>query len=267
MFEILQFDFVTRAFIAGMVIAVTAPLIGIFLVVRRYSLMADTLSHVSLAGVAVGLLLGINPFLAALGASCLAALSIEKIRGTQKFFGESVLALFLFGSLALAIVLISFAKGLSINIVSFLFGSISTVGQEDLYIIIGLGVLVIVSIALFYKELFFIAFHEELARANGISITFFNVILVLLAAVVVSLAMRVVGVLLVGALMVIPVLSAMQLGKGFRKTLFLAIIYSCTATLLGLTFSYFFDLASGGSVVLVALGIFFITWFLANESK
>jgi zinc transport system permease protein len=259
MLEIFQFDFMIRAFVAGAVIAFIAPMIGIFLVVRRYSLMADTLAHVSLAGVAVGLLIKINPLVTGIIMPVVAAFCIEKLRSTRNISGESLLALFLSGSLAIAIVLLSIAKGFNANLFSFLFGSISTVTSEDLYLIVGLGILVIATILALYKELFAVSFDDELAKASGISASVFNLVLTVLAAITVSLAMRIVGVLLIGALMVIPVIAAIQFGRSFRQTLLLSITFSSLSVFLGLFLSFYLDLASGGTIVVIALVIFLLS--------
>lgn len=263
--EIFQFDFMIRAFIAGSIIACIAPLIGNFLVVRRYSLMADTLAHVALAGVAIGLLTRTQPIITALICSVIAAIGIERLRGGHKIFGESVLAIFLSGSLAIAAVLLSLANGFTVNLFSLLFGSISTVSVNDLKIIISLGIVVLVSIILFYKEFFFISFDEELAAANGLRVQGFNTFLVVLAAVTVALSMRIVGVLLIGALMVIPVITAMQLARSFKQTAVISIFFSFLSVIIGLFTSYYLDLASGGTIVVVALVFFIATFFKRNR--
>ncbi|MBI2410687.1 MAG: metal ABC transporter permease [Candidatus Kerfeldbacteria bacterium] len=259
MLDIFQFDFMIRAFIAGGVIAICAPFIGTFLVVRRYSLMADTLAHVALAGVAVGLLTKTQPIVTAIIAAVVAAIGIERLRSTKRIFGESVLALFLSGSLAIAAVLLSLAKGFNVNLFSFLFGSIATVTPTDLSIIVTLGIVVCVLILALYKELFFVSFDEELAKANGLRVRMLNMLLVILAAVTVALAMRIVGVLLIGALMVIPVITAMQVARSFLHTMVIAVMVSLVAVYSGLFFSYYLDLASGGTIVVVALLFFIIS--------
>ncbi len=264
--EIFQYDFMIRAFLAGTIIAIIAPLIGTFLVVRRYALMADTLAHVSLVGVAVGILTGGNPVITATVTSVIAALGIDKLRTTQKIHGESVLALFLSGSLAIASVIISLANGFNANIFSYLFGSISTVSESDLYFIGALGIVVLCAVFCLFKELFFVSFDEELAQANGLNVKVFNRILVILAAITVSLAMRIVGILLIGALMVIPVITAMQYGKSFKKTLLLSVLFSLIAVIIGLVVSYYANIASGGTIVLIALMLFLISLFLNKRS-
>lgn len=266
MIEIFQYDFMVRAFEAGIAIGVVAPLIGMFLVVRRYSLMADTLAHVSLAGVAIGLLFKINPIISAVGLSLAASIGIEHLRNSRKIFGESVLALFLSGSLAVAVIILSLAKGFNANLFSYLFGSISTVSPFDLWVTIGLAVTVFLTVCLLYKELFFVSFDTELARANGLPVKRLNLVIVMLAAIAVSLSIRIVGVLLIGALMVIPVIAAMQYGKGFRTTLLLSVFFSLLSVLSGLFISYYLGLASGGTIVVVALAIFLISLLFAKRT-
>lgn len=266
MIEIFQYDFMIRAFEAGVAIGIVAPLIGMFLVVRRYSLMADTLAHVSLAGVALGLLLGINPIFSAIGLSLGASIGIEQLRNSRKIFGESVLALFLSGSLAVAVIILSLAKGFNANLFSYLFGSISTVSPLDLWVTIALAVVVFFTVCLLYKELFFISFDSELARANGLPVKRLNLIVVMLAAVAVSLSIRIVGVLLIGALMVIPVISAMQYGKGFRTTLLLSVLFSLVSVISGLFVSYYLGLASGGTIVVIALAIFLVSLLFTERA-
>jgi zinc transport system permease protein len=266
MFEIFQYDFMVRAFLAGLIIAVAAPLIGGFLVVRGYSLMADTLAHVSLAGVAVGVLTKTYPVITAIGASVLAVILMEGLRKNEKVAGESLLALFLSGSLALAVVLMSLAKEFNTNFINYLFGSIATVSETDLKLIAGLGFLIVATVIGLYKEFYLTAFDEELAQANGLPVRRLNLIQMILAAVMVSLSIRVVGVLLIGALMVIPVLTSMLLGKSFARILQMSVGFSLIAVISGLFTSYYLDLASGGTIVLIALTMFCLVFFFKKLS-
>lgn len=266
MLEIFQYDFMVRAFIAGLIIAILAPAIGVFLVVRRYSMLADTLAHVSLLGVATGVLFNFNPVLGALVVSTLAAFGMERLRETRKIFGESILALFLSGSLAIALVLLGLSHGLNVNIFAYLFGSITTVSKTDLYIIGILGLLVGVIIVWLFKKLFLVSYDEELAKANGLPVKVLNITLMVLAAITVSLSMRIVGILLVGALMVIPVLTAVQFGTSFFKTSIYAIVVSLAAVITGLFASFYLNLPSGGTIVVIAL-IFFGFSLLVNKKS
>ena len=259
--EFLQYGFILRGFTAGIIVALIAPLIGVFLVLRRYSLIADTLAHVSLAGIALGLLLGVNPVVMALIVAVVASLGIERLRVTQKIYGESALALFLSGSLALAIVILSLAKGLNANLFNYLFGSIVTVTLGDIYLIAILAVAVFVILYLFYKELVYITFDEESARVGGLPTRLINSILIILVALTVSISIPIVGVLLIAALIVIPTVAALQLRKSFTKTIIYAEAISLLSVILGILASLYFNLSAGGTIVLVSLLIFVIIFF------
>jgi len=256
MFQLFHYDFMLRAFIAGVAIALIAPIIGQFLVVRRYALIADTLAHISLLGVAIGLLVGLNPILTAIVVSVLSAFGLEFLRAQKRLSGDMVLALTISGSLALAVVIIGLIKSVKVDFFSFLFGSITTVTVADLFTILLLGALIVAIVFWFYKPLFVISFDEELAATDGINVRAVNLLLIILSAATVSVAMRVVGILLTSALMVIPVLTAFQFGKGFKKTMALAVSFSVLSVIIGLFASYYLDLASGGTIVLVALAMF-----------
>jgi zinc transport system permease protein len=264
--EIFQYSFVIRAFEAGIIVAAIAPLIGIFLVLKRYSLIADTFSHVSLAGIAVGLLLGINPILAALAFAILASFGVEKLRTSKKIYGESALAIFLSGALALAVVVISIAHGFNTNLYNYLFGSIVTVTMFDVYIISVLAIVVVAVLLKFYKEIIYISFDEDSAKVSGIPVKLVNGILILLAAVTVSLAIPIVGVLLISALIVIPVVAALQLKKSFLKTLIYAELISVFSVISGIFTSFYLNLSTGGTIVLIMLAIFLIMFWL-NKNK
>jgi zinc transport system permease protein len=261
MLEIFHYSFMIRAFVAGSLIAVIAPVIGTFLVAKRYSLMADTLAHVSLAGVALGLYLGIYPLFTSILVAVVAAIIIERLRASKRISGETALAMFLSGGLAVAIVLISVAKGFSVDLFSYLFGSITTVRPEDLFVMGALGTVVLTILAVFYKQFMYLSFDEEAAVVSGVPVARLNTVLMILTALTVSLAMRVVGVLLIGALMVIPVVTAMQLKMSFFKTLLASIGLSFLCVVLGLFVSYYAGIASGGAIVVTALILFFITGF------
>jgi len=261
MFEIFHYDFMVRAFIAGFIIAVIAPLVGIFLVTRRYSFMADTLAHTSLAGVAAAFLFNLNPIFAAMTLSIITALSVEKLRSSGKVLGETGLAIFLSGGLALASVLISASKGINLNLSSVLFGSIATVTTMDLDLILALGIVVLMIVISIYHQLFAISLDEELAIVSGLPVKKLNQTLVILTAIIVSLSMIIVGILLVGALMVIPVLAAMQFKRSFFQTTIIAIFIGIFSVISGLFTSYYLGWASGGTITLIAIAIFFFSSF------
>jgi len=256
--EILQYDFMIRAFQAGIVIAIIAPLIGTFLVLRRYSLIADTLSHVSLAGVAIGLMMGVSPLLTALAASIGSSIAIERLRLSKRVFGESALSLFLSGSLALAVLLISATRGIGADLFSFLFGSITTVQSGDVLLIGGVGALVSAVVILLYKELVYVTVDEDAAKVSGIPTQWLNTIFIVLSACTVALAIPIVGVLLISALMVIPVITALQFRLSFVHTIWGAICLSIISVIVGIIASFYLNLATGGTIVLVNVVLFLV---------
>lgn len=256
MLDLFQYSFIVRGFEAGIIIAVIAPLIGIFLVLRRYSLIADTLSHVSLAGVAIGLLLKVNPLITAVIAAVVSSIAIERLRISKRIFGESALSIFLSGSLAVAIVLLGLAGGFGVDLFSYLFGSITTVKQIDVYIIAVLGILVISAVIAFYKELVYVTIDEEAAKLSGVPTKFINILLIILSAFTVALSIPIVGVLLISALIVIPVISALLLKKSFLVTIFYSEGFSLFSVIAGIISSFYLNIPAGGAIVLIALAIF-----------
>ncbi len=254
--EFLQFGFMQRAFAAGAVMAIVCPLIGVFLVPRRLSLIADTLAHVALAGVAIGLLVGTSPIVGALIVTVVGALGMERLRSHGALQGDAALAVFLSGGFALAVVLISLARGFNADLFAILFGSILTVSPADVWLISALGAVVVATILLSYRQLFVITLHEDLARTSGVPVTALNLMLTLLTALTTVVAMRMVGVLLVSAMIVIPTLTGFSLGRSFRRATTVAIVVALCAVGIGLTTAYYLSLAAGGAVVLTALLIF-----------
>ena len=254
--DFFAYGFLTRALIAGVLLAIVAPVLGTFLTVRRYSLIADTLSHASLAGVALGVLFGVNPVFTAILVAIAVAIGIERLRLTGKLSGESVLALFLSGSLAFAVVALSAVRAFNGGVLAYLFGSITTVSVNDLWTIGGLVVVTLGMVIWRYPHFFLLSFDEDIAKANGKPVVFDSMLLAVLTATTVAVSMRVVGVLLIGALMVIPVLGAMQFGKGFKATIGIGVILSVLSVLSGLVVSYAWNLATGGTIVLCAIVLF-----------
>lgn len=254
--NLFSYSFMLRGLEAGIIIGLLAPLVGMFLVLRRYSLITDTLAHVSFAGVALGLFLKLNPFITALGVTTIASIFIEKLRSSKKLYAESALSLFLSGSLALAVVLIGLAQGFNAGIYTYLFGSILTVQQSDVWIIVAVAVVVGLIIAAIFKELVFSSFDEEAAQVSGIPTKEINLLFIILAALTIAVAIPVVGALLVAALMVIPVIIALQFRKGFLPTLIIAETFSIVSVISGILLSFYFNLATGGTIVLVAIALF-----------
>src|SRR5262245_54658700 len=254
--EFLQYGFMHRAFAVGAITARICPAIGVFLVPRRLSLIADTLAHVALAGVALGLLVGVSPLVAALAVTLAGAVGMEALRARGALQGDAALAVFLAGGFAVAVVLISLARGFNADLFAILFGSILTVGPADVWLIAALGAAVGATIAVFYKQLFAITLNEELARTSGVPVAALNLLLTVLTALTTVVAMRMVGVLLVSAIIVIPTLTGGSLARSFRPAVLSAIALALASGVAGLIAAFYLRLAAGGAIVLTALGIF-----------
>ncbi len=261
---IFALEFMQRAFAVGLVVGIVAPTIGIFFVVRRYSSMADTLAHVSLAGIAASLLAGTAAIPTALVVAVCSVLGIEHLREKKTLLPDTIVSLFLFGGLATGIVLLGLSHGKNVNIVNYLFGNIVTVTPQDAWLITILGVIAFVLTLVLWRHLFAISLDEDVAAAGGLHVRLLNRVLAVLGAATIAISMNVVGVLLIGALMVIPVLGAMQFRVGFRRTWELSLIISVLSVVLGLVASFYLDLASGGTIVLCAIGFFIVSTFLAG---
>jgi zinc transport system permease protein len=248
----LEHEFMRLALASGAVVGVLAPAVGFFLVQRRLSLVGDGIGHVAFAGVALGLLLDVSPVGAALGAAVLGAVAIEWLRTRGGAAGDQALALVFYTGIAAGVVLVSRADALDVDLFAFLFGSILTVSREDFAVVAVLGVVGLGALALLYRALAAVAIDEEGARVAGVPIAFLNLAVAVLAAVTIAISMRIVGVLLVAALMVLPVTAATRVAWSLRSTMAIAIGIGLASVLTGLTTAYYADLAPGGSIVLLA---------------
>jgi zinc transport system permease protein len=257
--EILEFSFMQRALTAGVAVAVICSIIGLFLVLRRHSLFGDALSHMAFGGIAIGMYTNIYPMWTAFIVSILAALGITKLRQSTNIPPDSAVAVLLSSGLALGVVLVSLSNGFSIDLFSFLFGSILLVSVEDTLMILAIAVTVLSIMLILYRKLMYITFDEEQAKVSGLQVTKLNYLFVVLAGVTVIASMRLVGILLISSLIVIPTITAMMFGKGFRKTTLISVSLSVFSVVTGILISYILNLAPGGTIVLVSIGIFIAT--------
>lgn len=262
--EILSFDFFQRALIGGVFIGITAPLIGLFLVLRRLSMIGDTLSHVAIAGVALGLLIGFYPLAMGIVFSIAASFAIEKLRKAYKTYAELSLAIIMSGGIALASILFTWGKSFSMNVNSYLFGSIFTLGTADLYMIGGVTVAVLLIIGLQIKELFLMTFDEEAAAVTGLPTRFYNMLISVLTALVISAAIKIVGALLVSALLTIPAACSLVIARSFRQSVFIVVLIGEIAVIAGLLIAGVWNLAPGGTIVLLLIAILLILLLLRN---
>ncbi len=255
-FEILSFGFMQNAIISGIAISLICSTVGLFLVLRKYSLFGDALAHSAFGGVALGLFLGIYPLWAAYVVSILSALALTKIRQKFDISGDAIIAILLSSGIAIGIVLISLSGGFSIDIFSFLFGSVLLVSTENVIMILGLCAAILIILITGYKKFMYITFSEEQAQVSGIPVQKLNYLLIAIAGITVVTSMQLVGVLLVSALFVIPNVTAMMFKRSFKQTVILSMSFSVFSTVAGIMISYPLDIAPSGMVVLLAITLF-----------
>ena len=263
--DILQFDFLRHTFLTGILIGVIAPLLGTFLVVRRLALLADALSHVTLAGIAFGLfiekkfILPISPIYSGMGFSVIGAILIEKLRSFYTAYQEIGIPIILSGGVGLSVIFISLANGFNTDLFNYLFGSVSAVSRSDFYTILTIAIFIMLMIILFYKELLTLSFDEEHATVSGIHSKRIHFLFIILTALVIAASIRIVGVLLVSALMTLPVASAMRIAVSFKQLIFFSILFAEIAVIIGLISGYYLSIPPGGTIVMVAIVILLIS--------
>ncbi|EKN63799.1 metal ABC transporter permease [Schinkia azotoformans] len=259
--SLLQYEFLQNAFFTGIMIGLIAPLIGVFIVVRRLSLIADALSHITLAGIAASMLIekkissvqGLNPMYMGMLFSVFGALFIEKLRKVYKHYEELAIPIILSGGVGLSVVFISLANGFNTDLFSFLFGSVTAVSRLDVWTILTITIVVVLAIYLFFKELFVLSFDEEHAAVSGVNAKSIHFLFIIMVALVIAASMRIVGVLLVSALMTLPVAASIRIARGFKQTLIFSIIFGELAVIGGLIAAYYLDIAPGGTIVIFSI--------------
>ncbi len=265
MIEMLTDPLMQRALVVALLVGLAAPVIGTYLVQRRLSLLGDGIGHVALTGVALGWLVGNLAGLApqdvlaipgAVVAAIVGAVVIEVVRAKGRTSGDVALALLFYGGIAGGVLIISVAGGSNANLVGYLFGSISTVSTQDLVVTVALSVLVLAVGLGLRTALFAVCHDEEFARAAGLPVGALNVAIAVVAALTVTVAMRVVGVLLVSALMIVPVAVAQMVTSSFRRTMALAMTVGVVVCLAGLSITYFYDASPGATIVVLAIGLY-----------
>ena len=248
----LTYSFMQNALFVSVFISILCPCIGIFLVLRRYSMIGDTLSHASLAGVALGLLVHQNPVLGAFVFTSICGALIEFLRSYFKKYTDLILAIVLALSVGTAITIISSGK-LHANADSFLFGSILTVTPFDMVMVVVLSVISVLALIFLYHQMLYIAYDEEAAKVAGVRVKLINYVFSILVASAISVSIRIVGVLVLSSMIALPVATALQLGKGFKTTLIFSILFSVVDIMTGLFVSFYLDVAPGGFTALVSV--------------
>lgn len=258
---ILKYEFLQNAFFTGMIIGVIAPLLGVFVVVRRQSLIADALSHVTLGGIAFSLFIEkkfltagwINPLYMGMAFSVGGSLIIEKLRGVYKHYQELAIPIILSAGMGLSVIFISLAEGFNTDLFNYLFGSVSAVSRQDLWTITAVAAIVLTIVFVLYKELFLLSFDEDHAKASGIPAKYIHLIFIILVALVIAASMRIVGILLVSSLMTLPVAAGIRLAKGFKQLIVYSIVFGEISVVGGLILAYQLDLAPGGTIVMLSI--------------
>ena len=259
-------EFMQLALVAGLAVGACAPLIGVFLVQRRMALLGDGIGHVAFAGVAAGLLGGVWPVWTALVAAVVAAVAIERLRSRNHASGDLALALFFYSGIAAGVVLLGLADSIDTSAATYLFGSILTLSAGDAWVAAALGLTIVATVALCGRALFAVVLDEESARVAGVPVDVLNTLLAVLIAVTVVAAMRVVGILLVAALMVLPVASGQLVGRSFRATQTWSVLFGIVSVVAGLAAARQWGLAPGGTIVLVAAALFAVISLAAGRT-
>lgn len=249
----LEYAFMQRALFAGILIAAIAPFIGTFVVVRRMSLIGDSLSHVALSGVVLAAIAGVSPVIGALGITLAGAFFIFFLKEKYRSYEEISLAVIMSAGIALASVLMGLSTDIRGNFLSYLFGSIATITNFDIILILIMAAVILVFISRNYYKLFHMSFDEEGAKAMGINTEHIGRIFIILIALTVVISMRIVGILLISSMMVIPVASAMQISGSFKGTIITAVGLAILSMISGITASFYFDIPSGGAIVLISV--------------
>lgn len=269
---LLNYEFLQNAFFSGVIIGLIAPLLGVFIVVRRLSLIADALSHVTLAGIAGSLYLSqsvaglalLNPIYLGIVASVGGSMLIERLRNLYKHYEELAIPIIMSTGLGISAIFISLAQGFNTDLMSYLFGSVSAVSRQDLFIVIGVAVIVVLFLLFFFKELFVLSFDEEYAKASGLPAKLVHLLFMIVVALVIAASMRIVGILLVSSLITLPVAAAMRLAKGFKQAIILSVVFGELAVLIGLVSAFYLNLAPGGTIVVTSILILLVVIVAKN---
>ena len=255
--DILNYEFVQRAILAGILIAAISSILGVFLVLRRFSLIGDGLAHTTFGSVAIVILLGVSPAyitLAALPLVMLSSLAILKLTHSQRIHGDAAIGIVSSLGIAIGIILVSLSNGYNVDLFSYLFGNILTVTQTELFLSLIVFIIVAATVIIFYDDLFAVTFDEELAQTMGVKTKRINVILFLLTAIAAVLAMKVAGIMLVSAMLILPPLTALQLSISFRKTIVAAACFSILSVICGIILAFLLNLPAGGTIVIFNIG-------------
>ena len=262
--EMFSYDFIIRALIVGVLVSLCSALLGVSLVLKRYSMIGDGLSHVGFSALAFAMVLNIAPLYVAIPVVVVAAFLLLRLSENGKIRGDAAIAMISSGALALGVFAISVTKGMNVDMSSYMFGSILAMDNGDVILSIGLSVMVLCLFAIFYNRIFAVTFDENFARATGINAEWYNALIAFLSAVTIVLGMRMMGALLISSLIVFPPLSSMQIFKTFRGVVLSSALLSVTCFLIGLCVSYLWATPTGASVVMANVLAFLLFYSIGT---
>jgi zinc transport system permease protein len=263
--NLLNYSFVIKAYLAGSFVAALCAMLGLILVLKKLSLIGDGLSHVSFGAIALGLFLGLYPIYVALPIVLLASYLILKLTEKAKVYGDAAIGIFSSVGIASGVILASLSKGFNIDLFSYLFGNILAINQTEVYLSVALSIIVLVIIIFLYHDLFSATFDEDYAKASGINTERINLILTFLTAITIVLAIKVVGVMLVSALLILPAVTALQNSKSFRLAMIQAVLIAVSSVIIGITLSFYADLPAGATIIIVNFLFFILSLIISKK--
>lgn len=263
-FDFFNYEFIQRALLTGSFIAIVCSILGVLLILRRLSLIGDGLAHVTFGGIAFGLLLKQYPIYIAIPIVTLSSLGILKLMEKARIYGDAAIGIVSSFGIAVGVMIISIAGGFNVDLFSFLFGNILSISKTEVIISIILSLSVLLIISFFYNEYFSITFDEEFAKISGINIKKLNSLLVILVGITVVLTMKVVGIMLTSSLLILPAVTSLQLGKGFKSTIVISSAVAIFSVVIGIYLSVIMNFPTGASIILVNFLFFFIVLLYKN---
>lgn len=260
----LKYDFIQRALVSGLVLSVTTSLLGVFLVLRRMSLISDGLSHVSFGAVALSLFMGLPPLYASIPLVILASLAIGKLSEKKHLYGDAAIGLVSAFSIAAGVIIISMSKGFNIDIYSYLFGSILAISDLEMVLSVVVSAVVVTTIILFFNELFLLTSDEDYARVSRVNMRLLNLMFSVIQSVTIVIGIKIVGAMLMSSLIIFPAVTSLQVSTNFRKMILLSILISMLSVAAGILLSFAANTPTGATIVVIN-SIFFLVFFFINK--
>ncbi|MGI6746802.1 MAG: metal ABC transporter permease [Anaerovoracaceae bacterium] len=260
--ELLSYSFILRAFVVGMLVALCSALLGVSLVLKRYSMIGHGLSHVGFGALSVAMAMNLAPLKVSIPVVVIAAFLLLRISENSKIRGDAAIALISSSFIAIGVIVASLTTGMNADVYNFLFGSILAMSNEDVFLSTLLSIIVLLLFIFFYNKIFAVTFDENFARATGTNVGIYNMMIALLTAVTIVVGMRIMGALLISSLIIFPALSSMQIFRSFRGVIITSAIISMICFFFGMIVSYKFDTPAGASIVLVNLFTFIICYMI-----